>query len=199
MAQKLEGHGTTLRYIAGQHKAWSGRTSFTWRTSRTDGTWATLEDAVAKITAMVEAGDTYVPQYSGKPSKYLGEFEAAKLARDLTRSAVTDHEANYTGWQRFWLCCSSNGHVHNRNCSSFRPTTRIALVPSLSAASIEACVAVLGPSLCSKCFPAAPVEWQDNAKVPSSVADVLFNQGEAAFHVALEAHRAKAAAKAAKS
>lgn len=180
----------TLRRIAGQHKSYSSRSQYTWRKSRTDGTHASLQDAIEAVEAMVAAGDTYVPMYSGAPSKYLAAYTEAAGFVAAARSAIEAHEADYTGWNRYWLCCSSNGHVHHAHCSSFRLNTRIALVPSLSGASVEAAVASLGPIMCTKCYPSAPTEWTDS-KLPESVITVLYDQGEEAFRTALEAWKIK--------
>jgi hypothetical protein len=196
--QKVEWAADTLRHIAGQKKSYRSRSVFTWCKSRTDGTYATVQDAIEVVQAKVAEGDDWAPSYSGRYSKFLGQYNDAVVAWAAAHEAVVFHESLYTGWQRYWLCCSSNGHVHHAHCSSFRLTTRIALVPSLSGASVEAAVLSLGPIVCSKCFPEAPTEWGDS-KIPESVITVLYEQGEPAFREALAAWQAKQAAKAAKS
>lgn len=65
----------------------------------------------------------------------------------------------YTGWSRFFLVTSSPGHVHSStHCSTCRWTTTYGWLPELSGKTEEEAVAELGPTLCSVCFPSAPVE-----------------------------------------
>ncbi len=76
--------------------------------------------------------------------------EAAPLRH---RAAVYDHD-HYKGWSRFYLV----QHIHNSQwCSSFRPTTRIGWLPDVSGLTAEEAVAAHGETLCTKCFPDAPV------------------------------------------
>lgn len=71
-----------------------------------------------------------------------------KIASDMDRD-------EYTGWSRFFLV----EHIHsNRACSSFRPTTRIGWLPSVSGLTEAEAVKEHGATLCTICFPSAPVE-----------------------------------------
>jgi len=64
-------------------------------------------------------------------------------------------------WSRFILCLSHGGHIHNAiGCSTLHWDTPVEWHPELSGLSIEAAVNALGPTLCSVCFPSAPVEWR---------------------------------------
>lgn len=67
----------------------------------------------------------------------------------------------YTGWSRFFVVTSSNGHIHSSmSCSTCRPTTTFGWLPSLSDKSMSEAIAHFGPAaecLCSVCFPDAPV------------------------------------------
>lgn len=73
-------------------------------------------------------------------------------------------EAEYTGWSRFFLV----QHIHsNRNCSSFRPTTRVGWLPSVSGLTEREAVAEHGETLCTICFPSAPVELTTKQADPS--------------------------------
>ncbi len=127
-------------------------------------------------------------------------FEALG-ATAVARYEITAHEQSYTGWQRYFLVTSSAGLVHaSMNCSTCnkgRQATTFALLPSCSGRSHEALVAALGPSLCSVCFPDAPVAWTDEQRISPNVATVLATQGEEAFWTALAESRAKAAKRAA--
>src|SRR5690606_9099221 len=72
--------------------------------------------------------------------------------------AVAEHEKRYTGWPRYFLVTSSAGHVHSSmKCSTCRPETTYAPVVDLSGASEAEAVEELGETLCSVCFPSAPV------------------------------------------
>lgn len=196
-AARLDSADSWIRGAAGQNRRSTSRTGYVWYISRTDFTRATTADAIAKLEQLVAEGDEYTPQYSGRPSQHLAKYNEALAMFKRAQERIREHEEAYTGWDRYWLCCSSNGHVHHAYCSSFRPTTRIALVPSLSDASVEAAVLSLGPIMCTKCFPTAPTEWTES-KLPESVITVLYDQGEDAFRAALAEWNAKKAAKAAK-
>lgn len=127
------------------------------------------------------------------------ETTAAVLREALV--AIKDHEVGYTGWVRFFLLTSSDGHIHRsmscHTCNKGRKASTFALMPMLSGTSIEAAVAALGPALCSVCFPEAPVEMVDALKIPARLATVLFDKGEEAFWSAKAEHEAKAAKRAA--
>ena len=127
-------------------------------------------------------------------------FEAKDVA-DTARYEITAHERNYTGWQRYFLVTSSAGLVHASmtcsTCNKGRQATTFALLPSCSGRSHEALVAALGPSLCSVCFPDAPVAWTDEQRISPNVATVLATEGEEAFWTALAESRAKASKRAA--
>lgn len=61
----------------------------------------------------------------------------------------------YTGWTRFFLV----EHIHNsRSCHTLRPTTRIGWLPSVSGLTEAEAVKEHGATLCTVCFPSAPVE-----------------------------------------
>lgn len=80
-------------------------------------------------------------------------------------------EATYTGWSRFFLVTSSAGHVHSStHCSTCRPTTAFGWLPELSGKSEATAVAELGPTLCSVCYPSAPVDWTTGKKITAAQA-----------------------------
>jgi hypothetical protein len=101
-------------------------------------------------------------------------------------------------WNRYFLVCSSNGHIHSstncHTCNKGKNATQFALVPSLSGTSVDDAVAKLGAGLCSVCFPDAPVEYREQVKISKSQATILLEQGEAAYDTAV----AKAAERKAK-
>jgi hypothetical protein len=84
---------------------------------------------------------------------------------------IAELEELYTGWSRFFLVTSSPGHVHrSTHCSTCRPTTRFGWLPELSGKSDEVAVDELGPTLCTVCYPDAPVEWTEGKKITAAQA-----------------------------
>jgi hypothetical protein len=68
----------------------------------------------------------------------------------------------YTGWSRFFVVTSSNGHIHSStHCSTCRPTTTYGWLPNLSGKTEAEAIAFFGVAaecLCSVCFPNAPTK-----------------------------------------
>ena len=93
-------------------------------------------------------------------------FQAANLrveAEPLRQAAIKFDKDNYTGWTRFYLV----QHIHNStHCSSFRPTTRIGWLPDVSGLTEAEAVAAHGETLCTICFPSAPVALTTKAADP---------------------------------
>ncbi|QNJ55683.1 hypothetical protein SEA_FREDDIEHG_62 [Microbacterium phage FreddieHg] len=86
-------------------------------------------------------------------------------AAPLKAAAIAYDKANYEGWNRFFLV----QHIHNsQHCSSFRPTTRVGWLPNVSGLTEAEAVAEHGATLCTICFPSAPVELT-TPKVDESV------------------------------
>lgn len=78
-----------------------------------------------------------------------------KEAAPLREAAIAYDKANYKGWTRFFMV----QHIHNSmNCSSFRSTTRVGWLPDVSGLTEAEAVAEHGSTLCTICFPSAPVE-----------------------------------------
>lgn len=76
-------------------------------------------------------------------------------AAPLRIEAETLDKELYDGWSRFFLV----EHIHsNPHCSSFRPTTRITWLPSVSGLTEAEAVKEHGATLCTICFPSAPTE-----------------------------------------
>lgn len=150
-----------------------------------------FEQVLADFTAIVEAGregkfSTGYYCYGDQAAGHLATH--AGLMQDLSdaRRSAREHEANYTGWDRYWLVTSSPGHIHSSmGCSSCKVTTTYALVPSLSASTAEAAIEMFGPAMCTVCFPAAPT----GLKVSKALAESV---GTDKFDVMLAKHQAKA-------
>jgi hypothetical protein len=104
------------------------------------------------------------------PAKYA--YQAEGLAKDKAalpglraelatiEAAIAVEDAKYTGWSRFFLCVSSDGHIHSSTgCSTCTYKTRFAWLPTLSGLDEAAAVREHGAKLCTVCYPSAPVEW----------------------------------------
>jgi hypothetical protein len=105
-------------------------------------------------------------EYAGRIAGLEAKLDEMRPVREEKRQAAIDFdEANYEGWNRFFLV----QHIHsNRYCSSFRPTTRVGWLPSVSGLTEAEAVAEHGATLCTICFPSAPVELT-TPKVDDSV------------------------------
>lgn len=148
-----------------------------WITTPTGRERAVFTDALARIT---------------EDDPALAAWAEAEANRDDALDDVMTHEEGYTGWARFWLVTSSPGHVHaSTNCTSCYFTTRYAPVPALAAHTEAEAVELLGPTLCTVCFPTAPTE-DTGAKITEAMAATLLNDGEDAFLAKLDAAKAKA-------
>src|SRR5580765_2744899 len=122
--------------------------------------WAVSEqDTVAAVKARLESGE---PFGADRLRTALGQLANAQRAADAAGKALADLDAIFTEyrWSRFFSV--PNGHVHANISSgecSRTPSTVHGWHPELSGLTEADAVAQLGPLLCSRCFPSAPVEW----------------------------------------
>ncbi len=88
----------------------------------------------------------------------IAKHNDAVEALSAAIQAIRVHEEAYTGWNRYFLVTSSAGHVHrSMHCSTCNPRTAYAPVVALSGSEDAEAVELLGETLCSVCFPDAPV------------------------------------------
>jgi len=155
-----------------------------------DGSLYSLVQMLDHVRAMA-AGNVPKPPthtYWDVP-QMVADYDTARDAAAEIDGLIVDHEQNYTGWNRYFLVVSSAGHVHRtRSCQTCRPSTLFAPLPHLSGLDDTAAVALLGETLCTVCFPAAPVTGSP-LKFPKAQAERLLNDGEEAFLAALAAAR----------
>lgn len=121
-----------------------------------EGYWVTGEQyrRVATLADVLERLDPENERHAAAAAK----LEAAKADTQAAVEAVVEHEKAYTGWSRYFLVTSSTGHVHSSmNCSTCNPRTTFAPVVALSGQSDTEAVELLGETLCTVCFPEAPV------------------------------------------
>lgn len=158
--------------------------SKTW-TKGEAGTYITTGDGRRR------AGFADALELLGEEHAKVVEFRAKVAEAAAARKAIGEHEANYTGWDRFYLVVSSAGHIHrSMNCSTCYDTTGYALIPSLSCATEAEAVALAGPNLCSVCYPAAPVA-DVGGKITQALATILIEEGEEAFRAKIAENKAK--------
>lgn len=155
-----------------------------------------------KAEEVVEAFAVGHPKAAGLAHD-VEAYEAAQSALTDARLAVQEVDQEFASrpWARYFLVTSSDGHIHGSpgccTCNKGREPTGFALVPHLSGSTVEEAVADLGPALCSVCFPAAPVEAQEQARIPARLALALKERGSEAFQKARQEASAKASQKAA--
>lgn len=102
-------------------------------------------------------------------SKAHSILDAVAAARAELREAIEQRaplEAIYETrrWTRFSEVVG--GHIHaGHSCAggTIRSTTLVGWRVDLSGTTIDNAVAELGPTLCSHCFPGAPLEWRRSA------------------------------------
>lgn len=126
----------------------------------------TYEDALAIVNAAVaQAGDSEYALLGGGYSVGHVKRADAQMAENEAKRDAALEEINrlndlYTGWSRFFVVTSSNGHIHSSMaCSTCRPTTTFGWLPELSGKDQAEAIAFFGPAaeaLCSVCFPDAP-------------------------------------------
>lgn len=101
----------------------------------------------------------------------LAKYEQEQAVAEATEDAIEEAESEYTGWSRFFLVTSSPGHIHSSmRCSTCRPTTQYGWLPELSGRTEEEAMKACGPTLCTVCFPEAPVDWGE-AKISKKDAE----------------------------
>ncbi len=139
----------------------------------------------------------------GTGEREVAALESAEEALSVAVAACREVEDEYESrpWSRYWLVTSSDGHIHRSTncctCNKGRNLTGFALAAYLSGKSDVDAVADLGPALCSICFPEAPVESKEQARISARLALTLAERGCDAFLKAREQAAEKAREKAA--
>lgn len=147
----------SIHYAAGDKKNRDGR--YLWTTPL--GKESTDQDARAEARRRLEAKTVPLYEVTGLERDLAGFEDHRDEWRRLTRMSnrIGAEFRIRGGWTRYRLVTSSpNGHVHDFGCGSYRYDTRSVLLPRLSGTSYEAAVREMGPMMCSRCWPDAPVE-----------------------------------------
>jgi hypothetical protein len=123
-----------------------------------------LESTRSSLSRMKE-GDRQFAQFTDLVAWYEGEVSTlAQAAAMVRKDAIELDELLYTGWTRFFLV----KHIHSSmSCSSFRPTTRVGWLPNVSGLTEAEAVKEHGATLCTICYPSAPVELTTAAVDPN--------------------------------
>lgn len=133
-------------YVGDQREMWKGIRQ---------GPWGkTLLDCLA-----LPAAQYYYADSLAKAHETLLDCRTKLVPLD---DAIAEQEAIYNQhhWPRFFLCISSDGHIHShRGCSTCTWKTRFGWLPDLSGLDEAAAVAAHGARLCTICYPSAPVEY----------------------------------------
>jgi hypothetical protein len=115
------------------------------------------------------AGRSYAARMIESAEKSIAKSQARiaelqKIMGQHSEAAFRIDSQEYTGWTRFFLV----KHIHNTMaCSSFRSTTRVGWLPKVSGLTEREAVSEYGETLCTICFPSAPVELTTKAADPS--------------------------------
>jgi hypothetical protein len=158
--QRVASALVTLRRALDQRENRSGRRPF-WPISAPD----TIDTARARAAA----GDTAPSLYSYRPfAELVDTYDTAVAGADAIEAEAAPLNAEFArrgGWSRFFVVQNNNGHIHSsmscQTCNRNGARTEFGWNPELSGLSEAEAVAKLGPSLCTVCFPTAPVEWTE--------------------------------------
>jgi hypothetical protein len=120
-------------------------------------------EVIEKVNDLAAGADRLDLSVGAQPSKLLAVLAAVDADAQAKRDEIEAMDAIYrtAPWSRFILCLSNGGHIHSAiGCSTLRYDTAVEWHPELSGLTVTEAVARLGPTLCSVCFPSAPVEWR---------------------------------------
>lgn len=130
--------------------------------SRNRKEWPTSADEALNALALKIAGEQLAAYDMPRAKELIEAVDTLDTAIAANRAAYEVLEAEYARrpWTRFFLV--QGGHIHSGmwcQGGSIRWDTVRGWQPELSDTTAEAAVAKLGPLLCTKCFPSAPVEY----------------------------------------
>lgn len=128
------------------------------------------EEALEKAQKVAE---DYAATYVGDQVRQgLEKLAKAQEAAEALKSRVSDLNAEYRGWSRFFLVQNTDGHIHrSMHCSTCHLTTQFAWLPDMSGRTEADVVAEHGALLCTVCFPSAPVEWTNLRELQAAAKD----------------------------
>jgi hypothetical protein len=121
-------------------------------------------EAMDKLVVLAASGTVIDVRLRMTPAEVLRRFQETEHRIEDRRLVIQAMEAEYDRdpWTRWFKCTNADGHVHSslRGCPTVRFDTGMAWITEMSGQDRDAAVADprLGPTLCSVCFPGAPVE-----------------------------------------
>lgn len=108
-------------------------------------------------------------RYAGSPQQAFENYDKKTADFQTAKTEYNQASSQYQGWNRFYAV--PGGHIHEdmncHSCNNGATPTKFVWLPELSGQSADEAVAQHGATLCSHCFPDAPVE-QTNATLPSN-------------------------------
>lgn len=121
-----------------------------------DEFWKVQDKVIALSKTLRSFRSLRGERWERRTAEIAAQVEEVTAQANALRNAAKELDRElYTGWTRFFLV----KHIHNTmHCSSFRPTTRVGWLPSVSGLTEVEAVSEYGETLCTKCFASAPVE-----------------------------------------
>ena len=108
---------------------------------------------------------------AAKLPEVVAEVTALLAPSRIAIDAINDEFNSRGGWSRYFLVCNTGGHVHRtRSCSSCFPTTEFVWLPGASGQDGAGLIAMFGATVCSVCFPEAPLDELRAAAKPKHCA-----------------------------
>jgi hypothetical protein len=146
------------RAMIGLHDALGERQIYTGR----NGKFTYARSDADTLAAARARGDEHCLTRSKSYSVLVADFDEAVKAAKAADAAQKPYHDEYARrpWSRFFFV--RGGHIHSdltTRCNR-RYDTDQGWNPALSGKSEAEAVAELGPNLCTKCYPTAPVEWK---------------------------------------
>lgn len=158
----IEGAKDGIHRALGQRQSWMGRRQV-WLMPFSEA--LALAEAKVASTDYVDAPRGAIGDVKGALAYLVKHTDA--LAEINAAQAPLHAEYADRPWSRFFWVQNNGGHVHSSmncsTCNNGRTPTRFGWNPDLSGLTEAAAVAKLGPSLCTVCFPSAPVEYTQGA------------------------------------
>lgn len=154
-------------HAVGDRRHWIGRQQV----------WNMLgAEAIDQARELADPAETYSQATGYRAHRAITAYDAAVDEMAAVEVEVAPYAAEYQRrpWLRFFSV--HKGHIHNSmdcsTCNRDGKSTRFGWHPELSGLTEAEAVAKLGPSLCTVCFPTAPVEWTIGKPAPERCAGV---------------------------
>ncbi|MGW9069241.1 hypothetical protein ACWGQT_07325 [Streptomyces yangpuensis] len=123
-----------------------------------------LETKARKILEDGTGVDLYRDTVTQALARLDGFGEETRALNQGPRKTLLAEWERRDGWSRFFLV--QDGHIHKggpsgwgSDCHTLRYNTVLYWRPELSGSTEQEAVDALGPTMCTVCFPKAPVEW----------------------------------------